>query len=55
MKKEFDSVQMMRDIRAKLHRKYDKDPGLREKNLERVRKKYGIRKQALKSGVSAGT
>jgi hypothetical protein len=42
MKKEFDAVEMMRDIREKLHKKYEKNPELRKKRLEEVRKKYGL-------------
>ena len=38
--KEFDSVKMMRDIRDRLHKEYEKDPNKREKDLIRVRKKY---------------
>jgi len=41
--KQFDSVKMMRDIREKLRKKYADDPGLREKNLQRIRKKYGLK------------
>ncbi len=41
MKKEFDSVKMMRDIRDKLHIEYQKDPKLREKRLAAIRKKFG--------------
>ena len=44
MKKDIDSVRMMRDIRNKLHRMYEIDPELRQKNLERIRKKYGSKK-----------
>ena len=44
MKKDFDSVKMMRDIRDRLYRMYEKNPELRQKNLERIRKKYGIKK-----------
>ena len=41
--KEFDAVKMMRDIREKLHKKYEKNPELREKNLERIHKKYNMK------------
>ena len=40
-KKEFDSVDMMRDIRKKLSLLYT-DPQLEEKELEKIRRKYGI-------------
>jgi len=38
--KDFDAVKMMRDIRAKRHAEYEKNPELREKHLSEVRKKY---------------
>jgi hypothetical protein len=38
--KKFDSVKMMRDIRDRLHKEYEKDPKKREKDLIRIRKKY---------------
>lgn len=41
MKKEFDSVKMMREIREKLSRIY-KDAETEEKELAAIRKKYGI-------------
>jgi len=40
--KDFDAVKMMRDIREKLHKKYLKNPELREKDLERIHKKYNM-------------
>jgi hypothetical protein len=42
MKKKFDAVKMMRSIRAKLQKDYEKKPELREKRLRAIRKKYGI-------------
>jgi len=39
--KEFDSVGMMREIRRKLSLLYT-DPHLEEKELEKIRTKYGI-------------
>ena len=42
-KKEFDAVKMMRDIRNKHHEEYEKNPGLREKRLAEIRKKYSNR------------
>jgi hypothetical protein len=52
MKKDFDAVQMMRDIRDKLHAEYQKNPELREKHLAAIRKKYGfpIAKKNLQNG-----
>ena len=38
--KKFDAVKMMRDIRDKLHKEYEKNPEKRQEDLERVRKKY---------------
>jgi hypothetical protein len=38
--KEFDAVKMMREIRDKLHEKYMTHPEEKEKDLERIRKKY---------------
>ena len=40
--KKFDAVEMMRKIRNKLSRRYLKNPELEEKDLEQMRKKYGI-------------
>lgn len=45
MKKDFDAVKMMREIREKLRIKYEKNPELRDKNLEKIRKKYRLRKK----------
>ena len=42
MKKEFDAVQLQRDIREKLGKEYQKDPKLRSKRLAAIRKKYGL-------------
>ena len=42
-KKIFDAVKMMRDIRNKHHEEYEKNPGLREKRLAEIRKKYSAR------------
>jgi len=40
-KKEFDAVLMMRRIRERLSTTYT-NPRVEEKELERIRKKYGI-------------
>jgi hypothetical protein len=40
MKKTFDCVKMMRDIRTKLSRRYRMHPELLERDLEEIRKKY---------------
>ncbi len=41
-KKEFDAVQLQRDIRGKLDKEYEKAPKLRSKRLTAIRKKYGL-------------
>ena len=40
IKKDFDAVRMMRDIRDKRHSEYEKNPQLREERLAAIRKKY---------------
>ncbi len=40
MKKTFDCVKMMRDIRTKLSRRYISHPELLERDLGEIRKKY---------------
>ena len=40
---EFDAVKMMREIRAKRHEEYEKNPELREKRLSEIRKRYADR------------
>lgn len=42
MKKEFDSVDLQRNIREKLRKEYEKNPQLRKKRLSIIRKKYGL-------------
>jgi hypothetical protein len=44
--KDFDSVEMMREIRDQIHKKFENNPELRKKNLEEVRAKYGIKKKS---------
>jgi hypothetical protein len=41
--KKFDGVKMMREIRDNLSKIYLQDPELEEKQLENIRKKYGIK------------
>ena len=43
--KKFDAVKMMRKIRDKLSKKYLERPELEDKDLELIRKKYGIKYQ----------
>ncbi len=38
--KKFDAVKMMREIRSKLHQKFEKNPEKRKQDLERIRRKY---------------
>jgi len=40
MEKEYDAVKEMRSIREKLQKEYEKNPELRRKRLEKIRKKY---------------
>ena len=40
IKKEFDAVKMMREIREKHHKEYENNPELRERRLSEIRKKY---------------
>lgn len=40
VKSKFDSVKMMREIRDQLHFEYTEKPEKREKDLEKIRKKY---------------
>jgi hypothetical protein len=47
IKKSFDAVQMMRDIRDKHYAEYESNPELREKRLEAIRKKYANKIKAL--------
>lgn len=42
MEKDFDAVELMRNIREKLHKEYFKNPALRRKRLEEIRKKYKL-------------
>ena len=46
-KKEFDAVQLQRDIREKLGKEYEKDPKLRSKHLAAIHKKYGLTANTL--------
>jgi len=41
--KKFDSVKMMREIRDVLSKIYNEHPEIQEKELEKIRKKYGIK------------
>jgi hypothetical protein len=41
--KKFDAVRMMREIRDKLSKRYTEDPEAEKRDLEGIKKKYGIR------------
>lgn len=41
-KKTFDAVVMMRKIRDKLSKKYLENPDKEQKDLDRIRQKYGV-------------
>jgi len=45
MKKKFDAVKMMRDIRDELVGRYLKNPELETKDLYEIRKKYDIKEK----------
>jgi len=42
MKKGFDAVKSMREIRDKLNKEYSKDPGLRKERLKKIHREYSI-------------
>lgn len=41
--KKFDAVKMMREIRDRLSQVYTKDPEAEERDLELIKRKYGIK------------
>jgi len=41
--KKFDAVKMMREIRDRLSREYSKDPEIEKRDLQGIRRKYGIK------------
>jgi hypothetical protein len=43
--KKFDAVGMMREIRDKLSKRYAKDPEAEKRDLEAIRRKYGIKER----------
>ncbi len=49
-KKEFDAVQIMREIRNQLSEKYTRDPEIEERELEEIRKKYSIKPKVKSIG-----
>ena len=40
--KKFDAVRMMREIRDELSRRYSEDPSAEGRDLQEIRKRYGI-------------
>ena len=52
MEKEFDAVKEMRSIREKLQKEYEKNPSLRRRRLEQIRKKYGLAKRSKENAYS---
>ncbi|MHA1210802.1 MAG: hypothetical protein ACTSRF_16500 [Candidatus Freyarchaeota archaeon] len=40
--KKFDAVRMMREIRDKLSKRYARNPEAEKRDLEDIRRKYGI-------------
>lgn len=48
IKKDFDAVKMMRDIRDKHHEEYEFNPELREQRLAAIRKKYASKIKNVK-------
>lgn len=47
MKKKFDAVKMMRDIRDKLVERYLGNPELQTKELEEIRREYAIKEKKM--------
>lgn len=45
--KKLDAVMMMREIRDRLSMKYAESPETEKKDLEEIRRKYGISKAAI--------
>ena len=45
MENDFDAVKEMRTIREKLQKEYEKNPSLRRRRLEQIRKKYRLTKR----------
>jgi hypothetical protein len=42
--KKFDAVKMMREIRDRLGKRYIEDPEAEERDLQEIRRKYGIKR-----------
>ncbi|MHA1644653.1 MAG: hypothetical protein ACTSV0_06430 [Candidatus Freyarchaeota archaeon] len=43
--KKFDAVRMMREIRDKLSKRYARNPEAEKRDLEDIRRKYGIKER----------
>ena len=52
MERDFDVVELMRSIRAKLRDEYEKNPELRKERLQKIRKKYSKKKRRQKNSAS---
>jgi hypothetical protein len=52
--KKFDAVQMTREIRDKMAEEFNKDPEAERRELERIRKKYGLPPQPAQSAAKVG-
>ena len=51
--KKFDAVKMMREIRDKLSKQYLDNPDLEERDLQKIRKKYGIKTRTQRASYSS--
>ena len=51
-RKEFDAVQMMRNIRDELSRKYLENPEAEDADLKRIRERYGIARPLTEATAS---
>jgi hypothetical protein len=41
--KKFDAVQMMREIRDRLSKRYGEDPEAEQRDLQTIKRKYGMK------------
>ncbi len=41
--KKFDAVQMMREIRNQLSKRYGEDPEAEQRDLQTIKRKYGMK------------
>ena len=45
--KKFDAVKMMREIRDRLSKRYSEDTEAEERDLQEIRRKYGIKRTEM--------